>query len=135
MEVVERGMRAEKEIKDRLNNLERKWVEEGKGRVKDIGKRLEELQGRVRRVEERKGMGGEERGEGSGEMKRMERRLKEMEGVIERKEREEKKKNILVRGLKVEGREVGREVKELCKRLETKVHIEGVRKIKSGGMG
>ncbi|CAL1680934.1 unnamed protein product [Lasius platythorax] len=65
----------------------------------------------------------------------MERRLKEIEGAMERKKREEKRKNILVRELKVEGREAEKEVEELCRRLETKVHIEGVRRIKSGGVG
>ncbi|KMQ88293.1 hypothetical protein RF55_12247 [Lasius niger] len=66
------------------------------------------------------------------------RELEELKGREERwkLEKEEiKKKNILIKGLKVEGKDADKEIEELCRKLEVKVHVEVIRKVKMGGEG
>ncbi|KMQ90925.1 reverse transcriptase [Lasius niger] len=65
---------------------------------------------------------------GRGEMMQLNRRLKELEWRMEKREREDRKRNILFRGLKTKAKEARREVEELCRKLETRVHIEELEK-------
>ncbi|KMQ83326.1 hypothetical protein RF55_20333 [Lasius niger] len=102
----------------------------GEAKLKELDRGLEDVQRRLRKVEGKKGKLGDE--EGGGDWMEVSRRLKELEWGMEKREREERKRNIMVRGLRTEGKEARREVEELCKKLETRVHIEKIRKIKGG---
>jgi len=59
--------------------------------------------------------------------------MKEMEKKLERKERKERRKNILIRGLEVEGEgERRKAVEEVLEKIGAAVEVEEVRKIGRG---
>lgn len=85
---------------------------------------------RVRRVEERRENGEEGVGGGLGNV---EKKLREMEWGWEKKEREKRKKNIIIREMEAEEGREETVVKKLCKKLEVVVKVEKVRRIKMKG--
>lgn len=72
-----------------------------RGRIDELQRRVERLEGREGEMRERgmDGMGGVER------ERIMERKLREMVIKIDKKDREERKANIIVKGVKTEGKE------------------------------
>lgn len=78
-----------------------------------------------REKKEREAKGGrEDTGEGS-----VERRIREVKRKIEMKEREGKRRNILIRGMKVREGRRKEMVEETMERIGAKVSVEEVRKI------
>ncbi|KAM0731211.1 hypothetical protein ACS0PU_002271 [Formica fusca] len=93
-------------VKMRLNEREKLWERERE----DLKKKVEGLEQEIIKLksrEEGKGKIGEEKG---GEM---ERKLKEMEKWKEMKEREERRRNVVVRGVRGGVKEVEIKVREL----------------------
>lgn len=102
----EERWRMEKELVGRIEELDRKWDKKGGEMRGEMNRELEELWERVRRVEEGKEKGEEK--EVGGDLGKVEKKLREMEWGWEKREREERKRNIIVRGMEAEeGREEG----------------------------
>lgn len=91
--------------------------------VKGLERRVKELEmGEGRRQQEeivREGKGRE----------KMEDRVKDIERKMELKEREERKKNILIRGLGMKEGKRRDAVEEMLERIEVKVEIEEVKRL------
>lgn len=107
-----------------------------------VGKKLEERVGgveggewmtgmeeRVRKLE-KEGECGIKGGEREG-MERMVERTRDRERKMERREREERKNNILVRGLKVGKRNIRAGIEKVIKDIGVEVSIVGMRQIKT----
>lgn len=74
---------------------------------------------------------GEERGrEIRGEGRDMEEKIKEMENRIERKKREERRKNIMIKEMKVTEGKKRKAVEEILKDIGARVKIEEIRRMK-----
>ncbi|XP_068994227.1 trichohyalin-like [Neodiprion pinetum] len=136
-----RGIREEMEkIKGEMTRREEQWeVERGemKEMIRDLGKRLEEVEerrrGEMERVKERlielekksaEG-GGERQVQGNAEVAQVTiDRLKEMEWAIERKEREERRGNIVVRGARLEKGREKEESKKILQLIGVEVEVK-----------
>lgn len=111
-----RRMREEMEgLREEYREQVRKWNVERE----EVENRLEKLE-----VEREKNRVGGKREEG------VEERLREIERKVERKDREEKKRNIMIRGLEIkeEGRRRG--VERLLEEIGAKVEVAEVRRIR-----
>ncbi|XP_011859447.1 PREDICTED: golgin subfamily A member 6-like protein 22, partial [Vollenhovia emeryi] len=110
---------------------EEEWKKE-KGKLEE---RVKELERKVVEREGEKGDGemkGEKKGEGGGGL---EERVKWMEGMMERKERENRRRNVVIRGLEVKEGKRREEVEKIIQKIKTEVEIEEMRKVGSGGGG
>ncbi|XP_029678864.1 translation machinery-associated protein 22-like [Formica exsecta] len=107
-------------VKMRLNEREKLWERERE----DLKEKVEGLEQEIIKLksrEEGKGKIGEEKG---GEM---ERKLKEMEKWREMKEREERKRNVVVRGVREGIKEVEIKVRELIQELGIEAEMEDLK--------
>jgi len=123
----ERWRKEKKEMEKRLEDLEEKWrqgLSMGGG-----GKGWEELEKRVEVLEKGDGAKGEG---GEGRIRETEKRVREMERAWERKERQERKRNLIVKGLKEEGKDIKARVEEILERIGVKVEVEEARRVKTG---
>jgi len=113
------------EMRREFREQERRWIEE-RGEMRRSIRSLEE---KVEVLEKKKLVegGGEEKGE------EIEKRLRGMERKIELREREERKRNFLIKGLVVKEGKRKEAVEEIFKILEVKADIEEVKRI--GGEG
>lgn len=94
-----------------------------KGRIKELQKKVERLE---------RGEKGRD-GEAGVEKKRfMEMKLREMLIKIDKKEREERRANIIVEGIKVDEREGKEAIEELWEQMEVKEEVMEIRKV--GGL-
>lgn len=121
-----RRMREEMEgLREEYREQVRKWKaerEELKKELEKMGKRLEKL--KVERKNYRVG-GKEEEDIREG----VEERLREIERKVERKKREEQRRNIMIRGLKVKEDGRRRKVEKLLEDVGAKVEVAEVRRI------
>ena len=69
---------------------------------------------------------GRER-EGRKEGRDVEERLREIEGKWERKEREERRRNAVIRGIKLEGKEIEKAVVKLLEEIGVEGEVEWIR--------
>lgn len=99
------------------------WREE-KRRWEEKSRRMEKRMEEIERWEREKS-----RKEGLGEKGR--RRLREVELKMDKREREGRRRNLVIRGINMGGKGVEEEVKELWRKMELKEEIEAkeVRKI------
>lgn len=99
------------------------WREE-KRRWEEKSRRIEKRMEEIERWEREKS-----RKEGLGEKGR--RRLREVELKMDKREREGRRRNLVIRGINMGGKGVEEEVKELWRKMELKKEIEAkeVRKI------
>lgn len=82
-----------REIKERLDSLEKKWEKGEKKEIKDIKENMNGVYDRLEKVER-------ERGEGKEGLKgNLEEILKNIKTYLERKDREVRKRNVVIRGL------------------------------------
>jgi len=114
-----------RKLENRIEELEKKWekgleINEGTRGVENLEKRVNELESRERE----KGKGGERGG--------MEERIRKMEMTWERRERQERKRNVVVKGYKEDGGRVENKIKEIFEKIGAEVGIEEVRKVKTG---
>ncbi|KAL6416560.1 hypothetical protein ACFW04_013367 [Cataglyphis niger] len=111
-------------VRKELRESEKRWVEEREEfnrRIKGLEEKMERL-GDTGRREGNKMVNG-------GGSEAMGNRLNEMENRMERREREERRRNVLIKGVEVkEGRRRGA-VEELFDSIGIKAEIEEVRKI------
>ncbi|XP_068989269.1 octapeptide-repeat protein T2-like [Neodiprion pinetum] len=147
-----RGIREEmEEIKGEMTRWEEQWeVERGemKETIRDLGKRLEEVEERrgeeMERVKERLAELEKKRTEGGGERQGQGNvgvsqvtidRLKEMEWAIQRKERAERTGNILLRGTRTEKGRVKEGLKKIMQVMGVEVEVKDMWEVgaKMGG--
>ncbi|KAL6431940.1 hypothetical protein ACFW04_007397 [Cataglyphis niger] len=117
-EGIREGVNEEIEkVRKEFRESEKRWMEEReelKRRVKGLEEKMERLgNGDIGEREKRIGWN----------------RLKEMENKMERREREERKRNVLIKGVEVKEGRRRMAVEELFDNIEVKAEIEEVRKI------
>jgi len=122
----EEWRREKEKLEKRVEELEKKW-KEGL-RIEEGGEGLRELQQRVGKLEE-KGSGRGKEGERD---RNLEERVRKMEGSWEWKERKERRRKVVVKGYKTEGKDVKSKVEEIIRRVGAEVTVEEVREIKTG---
>jgi len=113
------------ELRKECREREGKWNEEREKLVsciKGLERKVEELQ----RNREGRGKGGRVLGEGGGEMGD---KVKELEKRLEKKEREERRKNVIIKGLKVKEGNRREAVEEVLNVLEVRGNIEEVKRV------
>jgi len=111
-------------MEKRIEELEKKWerglkMEDGGEGLKDIEERVNKLEGRGR---------GDE---GGGE-KDLEERVKKVERMWDRRERQERRRNVVVKGYKVDGRGMNIQIKEIFEKIRAEVEIDDIRVVKTG---
>ena len=82
----------------------------------------------MKKMEEEKG--GE--GVGRGRDREMEEKVRVMEIRIERKEREDRKRNIVIRGLKIERGNARQEIEGIMKEIGVEVKMEKIKQVRTG---
>jgi len=132
-----------KNLKEDLERREERWREERaeiRGRMRALEERIGQGEKRVEekiKVMEQRVEGlritGVTGGSGNGEGGR--NTLERLEKRLEMREREDRRKNIIIKGMNTEGGEMRKEVEELLGEIGAKVEIEGVRLIGGGERG
>lgn len=124
MERKEKKWEKEKrEMITRIEELEKKAkggiIKEKEERVIKLEKRLGELESRKNEEIQKK------------EEEELSRKVKWMEWKIEKEEREKRKRNIVIKGVK-KTESIEREIEEICRSIEVKVEIEGIKELRTG---
>jgi len=65
-------------------------------------------------------------------MKEAERKVREMERVWEKRERQERRKNLVIKGFKEEGKGAEARVKEIFEQIGARAEVEEVRVVRTG---
>ncbi|KAL6417343.1 hypothetical protein ACFW04_014592 [Cataglyphis niger] len=125
--IREQGVRVSEEIekvRKEFRESEKKWKEERE----ELKSHIKKLEGKIEKIENRDV--GE--GEGSRAVSRevnegIDNKIKELESRMQRREREERRKNVLIKEVEEGRRRVA--VEELFESIEIKSEIEEVRKI------
>lgn len=108
------------EIKERVE----KWNKE----KEEMSDRVEKLEGRIKMLEEQKKVSrGKEEEDGGRE--NIDNRIKIMERRMEMKEREDRKKNFIIKGLEVKDGKRSEAVEDLLERIGVKVGIKEAKRI------
>ncbi|XP_077278817.1 uncharacterized protein LOC143906545 isoform X2 [Temnothorax americanus] len=128
-----------KKIKSELREREERWRRkrgELQKRIEDMERKLEGMQMEVKggglgggRGREESGGGLREEGRGEADWKE---RVKRLERRYEVKERGERRRNILIKGVKEDAGGIKGGVAEVMKKLGVEVKIEEIRKIEAG---
>jgi len=87
-------------------------------------KRITELENKIKEGKIERQVGGKEE---EVNKENVRERLKEMEWKMERKEREEKRRNIVIKGIKGDKEEVQKEIKEIMRELGVEIDPENIR--------
>src|SRR5436190_9747800 len=128
-EIREQGNKLREEMEEwrrEYREQMKEWRVEKKALREEIESLVKRMEGLEAKVEEgRKEKKGAEGGKGG----RMERRVKEIDWRWELREREERKKNIVVRGLEVREGKRREGAEKLLKDIEAKVEIMEVKKV------
>jgi len=146
MKKMMEGMEGIKELKEQGNCMK----EEIEGLRRDMRekeerwrKEREELRESIRGLEQRMKVMELEMGKGRGQEgmevvgkkgEEVAERVKEIEWRLERKERQERRKNIIIRGLEVKEGKRREKVEEVMERIGARVKVEEVRKLGGGGL-
>ena len=127
-----------REVKRELEERERRWEvekKEMKEKIKEVEKRIEEVMLKNKAsgvIEDNRGKGeGERRGE---EMQKMEGKMSELEWRMEKKEREGRRRNIVIKGIREGTGEIKEGVEKLLKEIGVEGRIEEVRRLRVRGM-
>ena len=114
-------------LKKEIGERERRWEEERRGMKKRIDD-LEKMIGEI--VTGKRGEKGEgDREERIGGQDRVEQRLKNVERKMEGKEREERKKNIVIKKIKIDNEDLKGEIGRIMKEIGAEVEIKDIRKV------
>lgn len=124
------GMRKREEKWREERDRMEKRIEEKMGEGVEDKRRGEEWKGLEERVNKLEGK-GKEKGEGEGNRDK-EERIGKIERICDRKERQERRKNIMVKEYKEDGRELKSRIGEIFKKIGAEVEIDGIREIKTG---
>ncbi|XP_070168832.1 uncharacterized protein PF3D7_1120000-like [Polyergus mexicanus] len=123
------GIKKELEkIREEFREREREWEEERRemrGRIENLERKLEKW------IKEGKGRVGEEGKEGAGVVGEgeLETKIKVIERKLERKEREDRKRNIVIRRVEVEKGDVRGGVEKILEILGVNIKIESVKRV------
>lgn len=121
------------ESNKQMGEQEIRWKEEKKGlldTIKGLEKRIKELETRM--IKE----GGQKCPEDARKDKgEVEEKMKEVEIKLERKEREERRRNVVIRGVEVKERKREEAVEEILKCIGAKAKIEEVKRLGRGRDG
>lgn len=122
-EMREQGMKIREEIDEMKRELGEQ-LREGREERECLREELERLNERVKKLEQNKinklNSSDEEGVAGDGEMNK---KLKGIERKLELKDREERRKNVIIRGLKVEGEDRKKKVEEIMDFIGAKVDV------------
>jgi len=112
-------------MKKQLKQGEENWRKE----KETMGKRIMELEKKIEswQIGEKNGR------EKEGGQEKVGERIRELERKIEKKEREDRRRNIVVRGIKGGKKEVEREIKKIMRELGLEVDTENMRSIEGKG--
>lgn len=105
-----------------------KKIEKLEKKLEKIGQRDKEVE-KIKEIEKRMNdivMKGE-RGKGKKEERELERRIRYVEGKIEENERKDRKKNIIIKRMKIG--DVKKDVEEIMTKIEAKVEMKKIRRI------
>ncbi|KAL6420233.1 hypothetical protein ACFW04_014603 [Cataglyphis niger] len=119
-------------VRKEFRESEKKWME----KREELKRRIKGLEGKIERLWN--GNIGERKGNRAGkwgESEAIGNRLKEMESRMERREREERRRNVLIKGVEVKEGRRRMAVEELFDSIGVKAEIEEVRKIGGGVEG
>ncbi|KMQ84726.1 hypothetical protein RF55_17243 [Lasius niger] len=123
-----RGIREKFEnLKSQMREKEEVWErerEEMRGKVEELERKLEEVKLEMRENVEVRGGKGE-----------WDKRMKEVERKLEMKEREERRKNIVLRGIKGGGEVMENEVEGIMKEVGVVTDLKGIKRIGEGKEG
>ncbi|KAL6416970.1 hypothetical protein ACFW04_014764 [Cataglyphis niger] len=131
--IKEQGVRVSEEIekvRKEFRECEKRWKEERE----ELKRRIEELKGKIEKTENRnigEGEGSRAVSRGVNEGRRI--KIKELESRMERREREERMKNVLIKGMEIKEGSTRVAVEKLLDNIGVKAEIEKVRKIGRGG--
>jgi len=117
--------REREKMEKRVEELEKKW-EEG-FRIEERGEKLGEIRQRVEKLEKN----GSGRGKEGGD-RGLEKRLRKMEERWEWRERNERRRRVVIKGYKIRGKEVRSKVEDILKKIGAEVGVEEVREVKTG---
>lgn len=125
------------EMKKQLMDLKEKWEEERskmKRKMEAMEKRLECLVDKWRRGEEgeKEPLRVEEREEGQRGTGEVTKKLRDLEVKLDKREREERRNNVIIKGLMIGEREVKEVVETLWREMEVKGEFRGVKRV--GGL-
>ncbi|XP_011871904.1 PREDICTED: golgin subfamily A member 6-like protein 2 [Vollenhovia emeryi] len=128
-EVRDQGKRLGQELED-LKREFREQMKEGREEREVLRAEIEKIEKRVIELEKSGGNGksSEKKGGKEGD-EILKNRLKSIERKLELKEREKRRRNIIVRGLKVEGENRREKVEELMREIGVEVDILETKKI------
>ncbi|KAL6416457.1 hypothetical protein ACFW04_011849 [Cataglyphis niger] len=116
-------------VRKELRESEKKWKEERE----ELKNHIKELEGKIEKIENRNiGEGEGNRAISRGVSEVIGNRLKEMESRMERREREERRRNVLIKGVVVKEGRRRAAVEELFGSIGVKAEIKEVRKICGG---
>ncbi|KMQ90533.1 hypothetical protein RF55_9482 [Lasius niger] len=122
--------RQEREVEDMRRELERmKSREDWKKERREWKEKIEELEGRM---EVNKWEGGIDKRRQGRERVEMENKVRGMERKLERKEREERLKNVVIRGVKTWKGDLKWGVEQVWKEIGAKVRVQELRKSRTG---
>ncbi|KAL6418378.1 hypothetical protein ACFW04_012164 [Cataglyphis niger] len=133
--IREQGIRVSEElekVRKEFRESEKKWKEERE----ELKSHIKKLEGKIEKIKNRDV--GE--GEGSRAVSRevnegIGNKIKELESRMQRREREERRKNVLIKGVEVKKGRRRVAVEKLFESIEIKSEIEEVRKIVGGVEG
>jgi len=112
-----------------IGEKEKRWREEREG----LRESIRGLEERMKTMEERKKEGQMEKVvEGRNEEKVVIERVKEIEKRLERKERQERRRNVIIKGMEVKEGKRREAVEEVFERIGARVRIEEVKKLGKG---
>lgn len=111
-------------VKTKCRVQEEEWKrerEELKGRVKELENKVTEL----KEMRSREGVGAK----GRTRKKDLDNKIKGLERWIEKREREDRKKNIVIKGLEVKEGRRKEAVEEIMEKIEVKAKIEEIKRV------
>jgi len=123
-EEVREGREETREVLKELKEREERWKEDRE----EVRRQMKELEVRIEKLEVGREVEGEEK-KGKGEGGEIERRMKEIERRMEMKEREERRKNLVIRGLEVREGKRREAAEELLKEIGVEMKIKEIWRI------
>jgi len=123
-------------LREDIRVREERWAKERERLEEKIGKLEKEVEG-LKMRDERGREGREEEnirrsGIAGGERKGWEVRIRRLEMQEEMKERESRRRNIMIKGLKEGEGGIEKDVEEIWKKLGVEVKMEGIKRIEAG---
>lgn len=117
------------EVKNELKEKEKKWKVKREELKERIGRLEERIEDGIKKGERGERDKGQKNGREEREEDRVQNRIREKERRWENSERVERRNNIIIRGIKREGREAKEKVEELLREIGVEGEVEEVRRM------